>query len=34
MISARPFEIAFKVENRSKTRTGSSVLRTVTDEPR
>ena len=27
-------EIAFSVENRSKTRTGSSVLNTVTDEPR
>ena len=26
MISARPFEIALRVENRSKTRTGSSVL--------
>ena len=31
--SARPFESASSVENRWKTRTGSSVLRTVTDEP-
>ena len=32
--SARPLEIAFSVENRWKTRTGSSELRTVTEEPR
>ena len=31
--SARPFETAFRVEKRWKTRTGSSVLRTVTAEP-
>ena len=33
MTSARPFEIALSVENRWKTRTGSSVLSTVTAEP-
>ena len=32
--SARPFEIALSVENRWNTRTGSSVLSTVTAEPR
>ena len=32
--SARPFEIALSVEKRWKTRTGSSVLSTVTAEPR
>ena len=32
--SARPLEMALSVENRSKTRTGSSVLNTVTAEPR
>ena len=33
MTSARPFESAFSVENRSNTRTGSSVLSTVTADP-
>ena len=32
--SARPFEIAFSVEKRWKTRIGSSVLSTVTADPR
>ena len=32
-ISARPFEIASRVANRSNTRTGSSELSTVTVEP-
>ena len=32
--SARPFESALSVENRWKTRTASSVLSTVTAEPR
>mgnify|MGYP003343246712 CR=1 FL=1 len=31
--SARPFEIAFSVEKRWNTRTGSSVLSTVTADP-
>ena len=34
MTSARPFDKASSVENRSNTRTGSSVLSTVTAEPR
>ena len=34
MTSARPFEMASSVENRWKTRTGSSELSTVTAEPR
>ena len=34
MTSARPPEIAFSVEYRWKTRTGSSELSTVTAEPR
>jgi hypothetical protein len=34
MISARPLEMALSVEKRSNTRTGSSVLRTVTEDPR
>ena len=34
MTSARPFDRAFTVEKRSNTRTGSSVLSTVTDDPR
>jgi len=33
MTSARPLEIAFSVEYRWKTRTGSSELSTVTAEP-
>ena len=34
MISARPFEMRSTVENSWNTRTGSSVLNTVTAEPR
>ena len=33
MTSARPFDSALSVENRWNTRTGSSVLRTVTADP-
>ena len=33
MTSARPFEMALSVEKRWKTRTGSSVLSTVTADP-
>ncbi len=33
-ISARPFETASRVAKRSKTRTGSSELSTVTAEPK
>ena len=34
MTSARPFDTALSVENRWNTRTGSSVLSTVTADPR